>query len=73
MIFLASLTIFTSSFGQTSKRTVVTEKFVAPSIQGNPAGENALRRLTIYLPPGYHQRHLLCRHASILYWRQFNH
>lgn len=27
--------------------------FNAPSIQGNPAGENARRHLTVYLPPGY--------------------
>jgi enterochelin esterase-like enzyme len=27
--------------------------FLAPSIQGNPGGENPMRRMTIYLPPGY--------------------
>lgn len=29
------------------------KKFVAPSIQGNPGGEDPERKLEIYLPPGY--------------------
>jgi len=32
---------------------VIVEKFLAPSLQGNRAGEDPMRRLTIYLPPGY--------------------
>jgi len=32
---------------------VVAQKFLAPSIQNNKGGEDANRRLSIYLPPGY--------------------
>lgn len=32
---------------------VITETFLAKSIQGNRGGEDSMRRLTIYLPPGY--------------------
>ena len=32
---------------------VVVEKFLAPSLQRNRAGEDPMRRVTIYLPPGY--------------------
>ncbi len=53
--FLFTFITITFSFGQNIKGTVVTERFLAPSIQGNPADENAMRRLTIYLPPGYYQ------------------
>ncbi|MFD2937401.1 alpha/beta hydrolase-fold protein [Spirosoma flavum] len=35
------------------KGKLIIEKFVAPSLQGNHAGEDPIRRLTIYLPPGY--------------------
>lgn len=38
-----------------NKGKLITQKFLAPSIQGNPGGENPLRNLTIYLPPGYEQ------------------
>lgn len=62
---LSSLLLITSSFGQNLKGTVVTEKFLASSIQGNPAGENAMRRLTIYLPPGYNQSK---QHYPVIYF-----
>lgn len=32
---------------------VITETFLAVSIKGNRGGEDSIRRLTIYLPPGY--------------------
>jgi pimeloyl-ACP methyl ester carboxylesterase len=35
------------------KGKVITETFLAVSIQGNGGGEDTMRRLTIYLPPGY--------------------
>jgi len=38
---------------QINKGTVVVKTFLAPSIQNNKGGEEANRRLTIYLPPGY--------------------
>lgn len=52
-------------YGQYSKGTVLHERFLAPSIQGNPAGEDAMRRLTIYLPPGYYQSK---QHYPVIYF-----
>jgi len=51
--FIAGLFIFIISHGQIAKGTVVRIQFLASSIQGNPAGEEATRHITIYLPPGY--------------------
>ncbi len=53
--YLLSVVLFISSFAQHLQGTVTMARFLAPSIEGNPAGEDALRRLTIYLPPGYYQ------------------
>lgn len=47
------------------KGTVVHEQFLAPSIAGNPAGEDAVRKLTIYLPPGYHKSK---QHYPVIYF-----
>ena len=52
---LFTLITLTFSFAQNVKGTVLHERFLASSIQGNPAGEDAVRRLTIYLPPHYYQ------------------
>jgi S-formylglutathione hydrolase FrmB len=52
---LLTLISLTFLFGQNLKGTVIHERFLAPSIVGNHAGENAMRRLTIYLPPEYNQ------------------
>jgi S-formylglutathione hydrolase FrmB len=42
------------SYSQNIKKgKLVTAQFVAPSIRGNRGGEDSLRRMTIYLPPGY--------------------
>jgi pimeloyl-ACP methyl ester carboxylesterase len=42
------------SFGQTlSEGSWVVKRFEAKSIQGNAGAEDPLRRLSIYLPPGY--------------------
>ncbi|WPV66541.1 alpha/beta hydrolase [Chitinophaga sp. LS1] len=50
MLLLRSI----NSIAQTNGHgTIVHLRFVAASIKGNPAGENALRRVSIYLPPGY--------------------
>ncbi|MEO6000164.1 MAG: alpha/beta hydrolase-fold protein [Chitinophagaceae bacterium] len=50
------INLVTSPFAQDLKKgTLVTQKFLAPSIQGNAGGENPLRNLTIYLPSGYEQ------------------
>jgi S-formylglutathione hydrolase FrmB len=63
--FLLSFITFICSSGQNLKGTIVTEKFLAPSIRGNPAGEEAMRRLTIYLPPGYYQSK---QHYPVIYF-----
>ena len=51
------------SFGQTG--TVIYQRFLASSIVGNPAGEDPMRRLTIYLPPGYSQS---TQHYPVIYF-----
>ena len=51
-LFLMILSI--SLYSQQSKEgKIITQKFLAASIQNNKGGEDANRRLTIYLPPGY--------------------
>lgn len=65
LTFLLTLIIITSLFAQNSKGTVIYERFLAPSIKGNPAGEDAMRRLTIYLPPGYDQSK---QHYPVIYF-----
>ncbi|HEY5463739.1 MAG TPA: alpha/beta hydrolase-fold protein [Hanamia sp.] len=65
LTFLLTLITIASLFAQNSKGTVVYEKFLAPSIQGNPGGEDAMRRLTIYLPPGYYQSK---QHYPVIYF-----
>lgn len=42
-----------ADYDHDKKGKVVIEKFLAPSLQGNHGGEDPLRRITIYLPPGY--------------------
>jgi S-formylglutathione hydrolase FrmB len=57
--FLLYLFVFLSlsklSAQDVKKGKVVITQFLAPSIQGNRGGEDPMRRLTIYLPPGYQQ------------------
>ncbi|MEJ7560892.1 MAG: alpha/beta hydrolase-fold protein [Pedobacter sp.] len=43
------------NYDQSKKGKVIVEKFLAPSLQGNHSGEDPLRRITIYLPPGYEE------------------
>ena len=64
-IFLLILITTTFSFAQNLKGTIVYAKFLAPSIQGNPAGEDAMRRLTVYLPFGYYQSK---QHYPVIYF-----
>lgn len=67
-ILAALLLAFSSipfSFGQNVKGTVIHQRFLAPSIAGNPAGEDAMRRLTIYLPPGYEKSK---QHYPVIYF-----
>lgn len=42
---------------------VITQLF-STALKGNPAGENALRSVTIYLPPGYDHSH---KHYPVIY------
>ena len=62
---LLALISGTYSYGQRFKGTVIHERFLAASIRGNPAGEDALRRVTIYLPPGYDQSK---QHYPVIYF-----
>jgi S-formylglutathione hydrolase FrmB len=48
------LCLLNSLFAQDNRKGKVTrEKFAAPSIQGNRGGEDPMRSVTVYLPPGY--------------------
>ena len=60
---LLTVIIARVSFGQTG--TVIHQKFLASSIVGNPGSEDAMRRLTIYLPPGYYQSK---QHYPVIYF-----
>jgi len=54
-----------SNFNNSKKGKVIIEKFLAPSLQGNHAGENPMRRITIYLPPGYEKSK---QHYPVIYF-----
>lgn len=54
MKVLLLLLISVTTYSQTSKQgKVVVQKFLAPSIQNNKGGEDPLRQVSVYLPPGY--------------------
>jgi S-formylglutathione hydrolase FrmB len=53
LLFILLLVSFFSHSQSVKKGTVVSVHFVAPSLKGNIAGENPMRSMTIYLPPGY--------------------
>lgn len=55
LLFITILVLFLNHLSAQNlpKGKVVVEKFLAPSLQGNRGGEDPVRRLTIYLPPGY--------------------
>ena len=63
--FLLSLVQITFLFAQIPQGTVIHQRFLAPSIAGNPAGEDAMRRLTIYLPPEYYRTK---QHYPVIYF-----
>jgi S-formylglutathione hydrolase FrmB len=51
---IASVLIACTSFGQaTQEGKVIVQKILAPSIQNNKGGEDPLRRVSVYVPPGY--------------------
>ena len=52
VVLLCLSTITLAAQNGTQGKTVV-KKFIAPSIQNNRGGEDPMRRLTVYLPPGY--------------------
>ncbi|MDN3723425.1 alpha/beta hydrolase-fold protein [Aequorivita sp. SDUM287046] len=51
LVFVGFLSV-PSTYSQAAGRIVV-NKFLAPSIEGNRGGENPLRQISVYLPPGY--------------------
>ena len=52
--FILSLFIVIGGFSQNNKGgKIIEQKFLAASIQGNHGGEDPMRSVTIYLPPGY--------------------
>lgn len=55
LFFICHLFLFLNNLSAQNlpKGKVVIEKFLAHSLQGNHAGEDPMRRITIYLPPGY--------------------
>ena len=53
LIFCLFICLNFISAQNTAKGKVIVEKFLAASIEGNHGGEDPMRRLTIYLPPGY--------------------
>ena len=83
LILLFFLSLDKLSAQNIKKGKVITEIFLAPSLRGNRAGEDAMRRLTIYLPPGYeegkhHYPVIYCLHgflqtdSSMMYRNQIN-
>lgn len=51
---LALILITFNAFSQpVSEGKVIRQKFLAPSLQNNKGGEDPLRRVTVYVPPGY--------------------
>jgi enterochelin esterase-like enzyme len=83
LILILSLSLITLSAQDTRKGKVIVERFLAPSLQGNHAGEDPMRRVTIYLPPGYKeskQRYptiyylhgFLVDDSLMMYWNQIN-
>ena len=61
-LFLLTITSFCQS---SNKGQLIVTKFVAPSIRGNKAGEDSLRRVSVYLPPGYNQTK---EHYPVIYF-----
>jgi enterochelin esterase-like enzyme len=55
IILFLFISLNNTSAQSTAKGKVIVKKFLAVSIQGNHGGENPMRRLTIYLPPGYEE------------------
>ena len=55
LILCLFISLRNTSAQTTEKGKVIVEKFLAVSIQGNHGGEDPMRRLTIYLPPGYNE------------------
>lgn len=51
---IAFIFISTNSICQSnSEGKVIVQKFLAPSIQNNKGGEDPLRKVSVYVPPGY--------------------
>ncbi|MDX2071047.1 MAG: alpha/beta hydrolase-fold protein [Haliscomenobacter sp.] len=57
LLLIFSFFIFTQNLAaqKANQGKVVIEKFLSPSLQDNHGGEDPMRRVTIYLPPGYEE------------------
>lgn len=71
LLLIFSCFIFTKSLiaQKTDKGKIIIEKFLSPSLQGNHAGEDPMRKMTIYLPPGYEESNL--RYPTIYFLHGF--
>jgi S-formylglutathione hydrolase FrmB len=71
LLFLLACSFFVCTLPaqDTRKGKVVVNRFLAPSLQGNRAGEDPLRRVTVYLPPGYEMSNQ--RYPTIYYLHGF--
>ena len=83
LILFLFLFLNTLTAQKTKKGKVIYERFLAPSLQGNRGQEDPMRRVTIYLPPGYEeskQRYptiyflhgFLVDDSLMMYWNRIN-
>lgn len=56
LILFLFLFLNTLTAQKTKKGKVIYERFLAPSLNGNRGQEDPMRRITIYLPPGYEEK-----------------
>src|SRR6188768_2123854 len=54
IVSLAFILAAFATFGQSSlEGKIIAQKILAPSIQNNKGGEDPLRKVSVYVPPGY--------------------
>src|SRR5882757_498781 len=64
LLFYSLLAFCIYTRAQTPHGKLIYERFTAPSIRGNPGGEDPIRHLSIYLPPDYDKG---SRHYPVVY------
>lgn len=57
LVCFFALTSIVSNSQQIKAGKIITHQFLAASIQGNKGGEDPMRRVSVYLPPGYDEKH----------------